>query len=42
MSEIATLEVNGKKLEFPVIIGTEGEIAIDIKTLEDLRWCYHN
>ena len=33
MSEIATLEVNGKKLEFPVIIGSEGEIAIDIKTL---------
>ncbi len=33
MSEIATIEVNGKKLEFPVIVGTEGEIAIDIKKL---------
>jgi len=33
MADIATLEVNGKKLEFPVIIGTENEIAIDIKSL---------
>ena len=33
MSEIATLEVNGKKLEFPIIVGSENEIAIDIKTL---------
>ena len=33
MADIATLEVNGKKLEFPVIKGTENEIAIDIKTL---------
>jgi citrate synthase len=33
MTEKATLEVNGKKLEFPVIIGTENEIAIDIKSL---------
>ncbi len=33
MSETAILEVNGKKLEFPVVRGTEGEIAIDIKTL---------
>ncbi len=33
MADIATLEVNGKKLEFPVIKGTENELAIDIKTL---------
>jgi citrate synthase len=34
MSEnIATLEVNGEKYEFPVIKGTENEIAIDIKKL---------
>jgi citrate synthase len=33
MSEKATLEVNGKKYEFPVIEGTENEFAIDIKTL---------
>lgn len=33
MSEIATLEVNGKKLEFPVIVGSENEVAIDIKAL---------
>jgi len=33
MADIATLEVNGKKLEFSVIKGTENELAIDIKTL---------
>lgn len=33
MSDKATIEVNGKKLELPVIKGTENEIAIDIKTL---------
>ncbi len=33
MAEKAILEVNGKKLEFPVIVGSENEIAIDIKTL---------
>ncbi|WP_298514272.1 citrate synthase [uncultured Kordia sp.] len=30
---IATLEINGEKYEFPVIEGTENEIAIDIKKL---------
>ena len=33
MADIAILEVNGKRLEFPVIKGTENELAIDIKTL---------
>ncbi len=33
MSRIATLEIDGKKYEFPLIEGTEKEIAIDIKTL---------
>ena len=33
MSDKATLEFNGKKFEFPVIKGTEDEIAIDIKSL---------
>ena len=33
MSEKATLQVNGKKYEFPVVEGTENEFAIDIKTL---------
>ena len=33
MSDIAILEVGGKKYEFPVLKGTEDEIAIDIKTL---------
>ncbi|UGU14582.1 citrate synthase [Sinomicrobium kalidii] len=33
MSKIATLECNGEKYEFPVTVGTEDEIAIDIKTL---------
>ena len=33
MSNTATLEINGQKHEFPLIKGTENEIAIDIKTL---------
>ncbi len=33
MSDIATLEYNGKKYEFPVIKGSEDELAIDIKSL---------
>lgn len=33
MSEIATIEIDGKKYEFPVIKGTENELAIDIKAL---------
>jgi len=30
---IATVEIDGKKHEFPLITGTENEVAIDIKTL---------
>ncbi len=33
MSDKATLEYNGKKYEFPVIKGSEDELAIDIRTL---------
>ena len=33
MSEIATLEIDGKKYEFPIIKGSENELAIEIKTL---------
>tara|TARA_R110000868_G_scaffold21640_12_gene89888 strand:- start:34855 stop:36138 length:1284 start_codon:yes stop_codon:yes gene_type:complete len=33
MSKTATLQYNGKSYEFPVIKGTEDELAIDIKTL---------
>jgi len=33
MSETATLEVNGQKYDFPIVLGTENEVAIDIKTL---------
>jgi len=33
MSKIATLEINGKKYEFPLVVGTENEVAIDIKSL---------
>ena len=33
MSDKATLEYNGKKYEFPVVKGTEEELAIDIKSL---------
>ena len=33
MSKTAILEIDGKKYEFPLIKGTENEVAIDIKTL---------
>ena len=33
MSKTATLEINGEKYEFPLITGTENEVAINIKTL---------
>ncbi len=33
MSKVATLEIDGKKYEFPVTIGSENDIAIDIKNL---------
>jgi len=33
MSDIAKLEVGGKSYEFPLIKGTENEVAINIKTL---------
>lgn len=33
MSNNATLEINGKSFEFPLITGTEDEVAIDVKTL---------
>ena len=37
MSKTAILEYDGNKYEFPVIIGTEGEKAIDISKLRDLN-----
>lgn len=33
MADIATLEYNGKKYEFPVIKGSEDELAVDINNL---------
>ncbi|TRX34779.1 citrate synthase [Flavobacterium sp. ZT3R18] len=36
MSKIATLEIDGKKFEFPVIQGSENEVAIDISKLRDV------
>lgn len=36
MSKIATLEFDGKKYEFPIFIGTENEVGIDISKLRDL------
>ncbi|WP_299125447.1 citrate synthase [uncultured Winogradskyella sp.] len=33
MSDKATLEINGEKYEFPIVVGTENEVAIDIKSL---------
>jgi citrate synthase len=36
MSNTAILELNGKKYEFPTIVGTENEVAIDIEKLRAL------
>jgi citrate synthase len=36
MSKTAILELDGKKYEFPVIVGSENEAAIDISKLRDL------
>jgi citrate synthase len=36
MSKIATLEIEGKTFEFPVIQGSENEVAIDISKLRDV------
>ena len=33
MSDKATLEINGKKYDFPIVVGSENEVAIDIKSL---------
>lgn len=33
MAKMATLEIDGKKYEFPIIEGTENELGIDIKSL---------
>ena len=33
MSKTAILEIDGKKYEFPIIVGTENEVAIDIEKL---------
>ncbi len=33
MSKTANFEIDGKKLEFPLVVGTENEVAIDIKKL---------
>lgn len=33
MSKTATIEIDGKKYDFPVITGTENEMAIDLKRL---------
>lgn len=36
MSNTAILELDGKKYEFPVLVGSENEVAIDINKLRDL------
>jgi citrate synthase len=36
MSKTAIIELDGKKYEFPVIMGTENEVAIDIEKLRGL------
>lgn len=36
MANFATLEVNGKKYEFPVLVGSENEVTIDISNLRSV------
>jgi citrate synthase len=36
MSKTATLEFDGKKYEFPIVVGSENEVGIDISKLRDL------
>jgi len=36
MSKTATLEIEGKKYEFPIFVGSENEVSIDISKLRDL------
>ena len=36
MSKTAILELDGKKYEFPIIVGSENEVGIDINKLRDL------
>ena len=36
MSKTAILEIDGKRYEFPLIVGTENEVAIDIEKLRGL------
>lgn len=36
MSKTAILEFDGKKYEFPIIVGTENEVAIDINKLREV------
>ncbi len=36
MSKTATLEIDGKKFELPIVMGSENEVAIDINKLRDL------
>ena len=36
MSKTATIEIDGKTFEFPVVQGSENEVAIDISKLRDV------
>ena len=38
MAEIAKLQIGENSYEFPVIEGSENELAIDIKTLKRSYW----
>ena len=39
MTETAKLIVDGKTYELPIVVGTEGERAIDITTLRQQTGC---
>jgi|GEM_PF-3962705 citrate synthase len=42
MSDKALLQYQDKTFEFPVIQGSENELAIDIKTLRAQKWHDYN
>ncbi|NDC37461.1 MAG: citrate (Si)-synthase, partial [Proteobacteria bacterium] len=39
MGNVASLSVNGKSYELPVVVGSEGETGIDISTLRAKSNC---
>ena len=41
MSNKAKIVIDGKEAEFPVVVGSENEMAIDVKTLRARNGPHH-